>query len=61
MMGSLLVVSGLIVRGRFLVVAGCVFVVLGGLLMMLMRCHWFWAPTRELETIVVYLREMSGI
>ena len=49
-MGGLLVVAGLIVLSRLLVVAGCMFVVLRGFLMMLMRCHRFWAPTRELET-----------
>jgi hypothetical protein len=61
MMGSFLVVAGLIVLGRLLVVAGCMLVVLSGFLMMLMRCHWFFGSYSGLETIVVYLQDMSSI
>jgi len=50
MMGSLLVVTRLIVLGRLPVVSGGVLVVLSGLVMVLMRGH-FWSPTWEINNV----------
>jgi hypothetical protein len=62
MMGSLLVVTRLIVLGRLLVVTGGVFVVLGSFVMMLMRGHWCSSPTWEINNVgLVYLPKVSTI